>query len=410
MTKIIVLLLLTSLSFASQSKPLELLHWWSSKGELNALSYLESVMDRQHSGWESKSIVGSGGENAMYVLQARAIAGTPPEVAQIEGTDILSWAQLGFVNHLDNLAKTQDWQHTLRPLVTQINSFEGRYVSLPLTIHRTNWLWLNRAVFKKAHLTPPKTWSDLLVVISQLKSLGIQPIALGKDSWQISILFENIALGLGGSEYYHNALVGINADTINSAKTHEILSVFRSISLAINQDLTQSTWQQETDKLFQGEAAMQITGDWVIGELNVASEKTQNNIACFVAPQTQDNFVFNMDSLISLNGSQHFDQVEQLFKKLSQKKFLHDFNRLKGSIPPRNDIDVSDYNACSQKSNQDYNRSEENNTLLPSMTDSMAIDPRKQRLLVNEIYKFFVNTKMTEQAFISNVIAISKIE
>ena len=112
MKKIIALLLLISLSFASQAKPLELLHWWSSKGELNALSYLENVMDRQHSGWETKSIAGAGGKNAMYVLQARAIAGTPPEVAQIEGTDILSWAQLGFVNHLDKLAKTQDWQHT----------------------------------------------------------------------------------------------------------------------------------------------------------------------------------------------------------------------------------------------------------------------------------------------------------
>ncbi len=69
---------LPSTAFAEE---VEFLHWWTSKGELEALSVIEGSFDKTPHRLHSDPIVGGGGAAAKTTLQFRAIAGNPPHMA-----------------------------------------------------------------------------------------------------------------------------------------------------------------------------------------------------------------------------------------------------------------------------------------------------------------------------------------
>lgn len=138
---------LTSMAFLTLSfnaaAQVELLHWWTSKGEQNALAVLQQELADNHFDLVYSPVTGGGGDSAMTVLQARALAGNTPHFAQIEGPSIKSWDAIGILHPLNELAATHEWDQTLYPVAQQVNKTQNGYVALPLTLHRMNWLWVN---------------------------------------------------------------------------------------------------------------------------------------------------------------------------------------------------------------------------------------------------------------------------
>ena len=75
--------------FAKENnESMEILHWWTAPGEAKAIKTLKSALDKKSIFWSEFAILGEGGSSAMRVLQMRALAGNPPETAQIKGPDI----------------------------------------------------------------------------------------------------------------------------------------------------------------------------------------------------------------------------------------------------------------------------------------------------------------------------------
>ncbi|MFC1235019.1 ABC transporter substrate-binding protein [Vibrio sp. F74] len=405
----LLMICIALLSFESQSKEVEFLHWWTSKGEVAALKVMEDALVAQDHIWKSTPVKGGGGDTAMAVLQARAIAGNPPTLAQIEGMAIKSWAKLGFLSSLDTVAQVEKWDEVMLPTARSINKFEGHYVAVPITIHRVNWMWVNNLVLAKAGLEVPQTWSEFIAALKVLKTKEIKPLALGNSPWQISMLFENIALGIGGQDYYQKALVEMSPEALNSQEMVDILNVFRQIGDITKGSLTKQRWDEATNELINNEAAFQILGDWVIGELISDDAQIPDHISCFVSPQTEGVYIYNMDSFVIFNQSFGFQKSETdgLGKTLSSVLFQKEFSKKKGSIPARGDIPLNDFNICSQQSRRDFDISERNDALVPSMTDSMAVAPIVQNAIIEELYRFFNDSTKTPEQLISRLIAIS---
>ena len=55
----------------------------------------------------------------------------------------------------------------------------GHYVAVPVNIHRNNWVWINKKVFKKAGANIPRTWEQLKAASQKLRAAGFIPIAHG---------------------------------------------------------------------------------------------------------------------------------------------------------------------------------------------------------------------------------------
>ncbi|MFQ3175579.1 MAG: glucose/mannose transport system substrate-binding protein, partial [Psychromonas sp.] len=360
--------------------------------------------------WEIHKVTGEGGTIVTKVLQTRGLASTLPTLAQLSGTEISLWAKFGLLMPLDEIAEQENWQQVMRPLTLDVSQYGQHYIALPLAVHRINWLWTNKALFKKAQLQAPDDIQSLIAAIKKFKQLNIKPIAIGNQPWQISILFENIALGMSGNDYYKKAFVQLSSEAINSPKMNQILDQFRDISLLIKPTLDKHSWEHSSSDLLLNRAAMQIAGDWVLGEINALDEDAMSLIDCHVAPGTQGNFIYNMDNILHFKNPNNLTEasaVNAIMSSLSSIELQHDFNKFKGSLPARLDVDISDFNHCGRQAEKDYQRAKADNKLLPSFTDSMAVNPVMQKMIVDQIHDFFNHPKMSNEMFIANFLAIS---
>ena len=132
---------------AAQAGEVEVLHWWTSGGEAKSIAVLkEMVQDAGHT-WVDSAIAGGGGDSAMTVLRSRAVSGNPPGSAQIKGPAIQEWGDLGFLADLTDVAKANNWDGVLPPVVSDVMKHNGVYVAAPVNVHRVNWMWTNKKVF-----------------------------------------------------------------------------------------------------------------------------------------------------------------------------------------------------------------------------------------------------------------------
>ncbi|MBD1558925.1 carbohydrate ABC transporter substrate-binding protein [Vibrio sp. S9_S30] len=400
------LLTLATPVFAKPS--FELLHWWTAKGEQAALSVIEDQFINSPIRLINDSIAGGGGSPAKTILQARAIAGNLPNIAQMEGPAIQSWAALGFLHNVNTIARSQDWDNVLYPEVQSIHQFAENYVAVPINIHRLNWMWVNTSILKQHHVDIPKDWDSLIMAFRELKKRGIPPIALGNEQWQVVQLFENIAYGVGGADYYRRAFVNLEPDALKSKHTEKALKRFRTISNLVGSELMTMKWDQGTQSLLNGEVAFQLTGDWALAEILSTQRTMPSHIECITFPSTENGFIYNIDSLAFFKTQQaHSEELEYIISSISNPDFLLEFNKKKGSIPAQKNIPVHSLSHCQQKSYHDFNAARKLGTAMPSFIDSMAVNPTIQNAVSNELFQYFNDSTITDDALISHLSVFS---
>jgi len=137
--------------------PMDVLHWWTSASERKAADQLALQLAQAGVQWKDAAIPGGGGMAAVKVLKSRVLMGDPPDVAQLIGTTLTDWADIGLVMPLNAVAQRQRWSQVLFPTVLELVTYKGDVIAAPLGIHRINTLLYNRKVFGKLGLTPPRS-------------------------------------------------------------------------------------------------------------------------------------------------------------------------------------------------------------------------------------------------------------
>ena len=143
---VVALLSTTSIVHADgHAAGVEVLHWWTSGGEAAALNVLKTDLEGQGVGWTDMPVAGGGGSDAMTVLRARVTAGDPPTAVQMLGFAIQDWAAEGALADLNALAAEQGWDDVVPAALQGFSKFDGSWVSAPVNVHSTNWVWANTA-------------------------------------------------------------------------------------------------------------------------------------------------------------------------------------------------------------------------------------------------------------------------
>jgi glucose/mannose transport system substrate-binding protein len=260
-----VLLLPLMMPLNVNAVAIEVLHWWTAKGEYEAQQILEESLLQQNIKWQNFAIIGEGGESAIRVLQMRALSGNPPDVAQIKGPDIGEWAKVGMLEQVENIIDTSTWQQRLPEVVRQTVSIDGHYMAVPINVHRVNWLWLNKVIFDELHLTAPTTWDDFFIIADKVKAAGYLPLAHGGTPWQDALLFESMALSLLGAEKYKKAFVEHDISVLNSPEMVHAFEQFKRLSAYTDKSMLGRDWDNASLDFSQDKAAMQLMGDWAKG-------------------------------------------------------------------------------------------------------------------------------------------------
>ncbi|HDX8362474.1 TPA: carbohydrate ABC transporter substrate-binding protein [Aeromonas veronii] len=373
----------------------EVLHWWTSGGEAKAVEVLKSEWTKQGNQWNDFAVQGGGGKSAMTVLKSRALAANPPEAAHLKGYELKEWAGLGFLRDLTPMAEHLGWYGQMPPMVRATLSQNGALMAVPTGIHRVNWLWLNRKIFERNKLTPPTDWAQFVTVADQLKKRGITPLAIGNEPWQLAVLFETVALGEGGKEFYRKAFLEQDSATLTGPDMVRVLTRFQQLRAYVPQKYAGLKWHQATNLLESGGAAMQVMGDWVKGELSAGNYRPGEDIACLPSPGSAGLFSYNLDSIAMFKQRDPAQLQAQgdLAQLLMTPKFQEEFNRVKGSIPALTNPDMSKFDRCAVRSYQDFLLAEKQDNLLPSMAEGMATPTNMRQAILDVLSNFFNDPK-----------------
>jgi glucose/mannose transport system substrate-binding protein len=374
----------------------EVLHYWTSGGEARSVAELKKMMEAKGVTWKDFAVAGGGGENAMTALKARVIAGSAPTAAQIKGPSIQEWGQEGVLADIDSAA--QGWDNLLPKVVSNVMKYKGHYVAAPVNVHRVNWLWVNPEVLKKAGAKTPTNWDEFFDAAEKIKKAGMIAVAHGGQPWQDATVFESVALGVGGADFYKKAFVNLDQGTLNSPTMVKAFDTLGKIKQYIDKDAAGRDWNLATAMVINGKAGMQFMGDWAKGEFTAAGKKPGTDFLCLAAPGTDKAFTFNIDSMAMFKVKSPDAQKAQatLASAIMSPEFQEVFNLNKGSIPARAGVSRAKFDSCAIKSMDDMDASNKGGGLVPSWAHGMAMPSATQGAMVDVIAKF-MNSNMSSK-------------
>jgi glucose/mannose transport system substrate-binding protein len=388
----------------------EVLHWWTSGGEAKSVAELKKILESKGDKWKDFAVAGGGGETAMTVLKSRVVSGKPPTAAQVKGPGIQEWAREGVLANLDEVAKKGNWDSLLPPVVSNVMKYQGHYVAVPVNVHRVNWMWANPEVFRKAGATMPTTWDEFAVAAEKIQKAGFIAVAHGGQPWQDSTVFESVALGVGGAEWYRKAFVDLDQKALNSPTMVKAFSTLRTVQKYIDKDAANRDWNLATAMVINGKAAMQFMGDWAKGEFTAARKAPGKDYVCMPAPGTSGAFTFNIDSFIMFAQKEASARSAQanLAAAIMEPKFQEVFNLNKGSIPVRLGMNLEKFDQCARDSAAEFASAAKSGKLVPSWAHEMAMPPAVKGAMFDVVTSFINTPGMTPAAAAAKMAAAGK--
>ncbi len=381
----------------AQAQTAEVLHYWTSGGEARAVAALQEEFEAAGGTWVDAPVAGGGGDAQATVLRSRVLAGDPPTAVQIKGPNIHDWAAEGVLANLDAVAAEAGWDDILPPLLRDIVTYDDQYVAVPVNIHRVNWLWINPEVLAEVGAEVPTTWDEFNATADALLEAGITPLAHGGQPWQDATVFETVVLGLGGPDFYRQALVELDADALTSDTMIAVFDQMRRITGYVDPNFPGRDWNLATGMVMNGEAAMQIMGDWAKGEFAASELTPDEDYLCVPTPGTS-GFVLNSDSFafFEVEGDDRVAGQDLLAGLILGESFQETFNLFKGSIPARTDLDRSAFDACAVRSMEDLDSAVAEGSLVPSMAHEIAIGRAPRGAFLDVVTQHF-NSDMSSQ-------------
>ncbi|SPB16034.1 sugar ABC transporter periplasmic protein [Caballeronia novacaledonica] len=385
-------------SAVQAAEAVSVLHWWTSGGESKAVGVLKDDMTKQGYQWKDFAVAGGAGAAAMTALKTQVISGNAPSAAQIKGPLIQEWAEQGVLVPIDSVAG--DWKKNLPPEIDKIIHADGHYVAAPFSVHRVNWLYINKAALDKAGGKVPTNWNEFFQVADKMKAAGIMPIAMGGQPWQDLTLWEDVVLSQG-ADFYKKAIVDLDQKTLTSDKMVQVFDTVRKIQGYFDSGRTGRDWNLATAMVINGKAGMQFMGDWAKGEFAGANKKAGSDYICAPVPGTEKAYTFNVDSFV------FFQQKGQkaatpgqlaLAKTIMTPEFQEQFSLNKGSIPVRLGVPMDKFDDCAKKSYSDEQTAIKSGGYVPSLAHGMAQGDAVAGAMTDVVTKFMNSSQDSKSA------------
>jgi glucose/mannose transport system substrate-binding protein len=372
----------------------EVVHFWVSASEKKSLDVYRRAWKSQGGRWNDVPTKDKASE--VKLVTDRVANGYPPSVMQWnanEGSKELP--AMGVVQDIEEVATADGWRHFLPINIVDQISYKGRIYFAPVNIHAENWLWYSKKIFDKLKLPTPNTWEGLLASAAKIKAAGYTPIALGDGPWEISLIFNDIIYSLYGHEDYVRLMSGVDPQAAMSPNMGKALGMLRRLSAFVEPIRKSKTWADATLSVGQGRAAMQFMGDWAKGELTEAGLALDKDYQCLLAPGTESVYFVVVDAFAFPVTNHESDRRAQLLfaRQLMDTQNQLAFNRIKGSIPVRTDIQRHQLDSCGKIGLELMSRKGKQVS-----AQSMTMPSHMSEGWIGVVADFFNNPKVTPEA------------
>lgn len=387
-------------AMAEEKGKVEGIHHWVSESEVNALKVITDKLATKGYTWQDSAVGGLSGANALQALRTRLAAGNPPATMQFLGYEGLDWAKEGVLRSLNDLYAKNGWDEALAPQLLAFVKSEDDYISLPINMHRQNWVWANKSVFDKAGLAEPKSWDELIATGPKLKEAGVIPLAIGDEPWQILEVFEAILVDVNGPDFYKKTVIDLDESALSSDQMVATFDKLRQVRGLVDDGFTGRDWAVATGMVASGKAAMQVMGDWAKGEFLAKGMKPGVDFLCFPTPTATPNFKFVIDAfgVFKIDDPAVLAGQDAWAESIMDPEVQKNFNKIKGSIPARSDVSVDDFDACAQRSFADREAAVASGAMLGGLTEGFAAQAQFAGVFSDVVGKFFVTDMSSKDA------------
>lgn len=384
----------------AQEQQVEVLHWWTSGGEAAAVKVLQEDLASKGVGWQDMAVAGGGGDAARTALKARVAAGDAPAAAQMLGMAVREWSEEGGLGDLSAVAAEQNWEEVLPTAIKDFAKSGDAWVAAPVNIHRPHWVWSNPEVLAKVGLdAAPATWEEFDAAAEKLMAEGIVPLAHGGQPWQDATIWDAVVLGVGGADFYRKAILEADEEALTSDTMKQVFDRMRILRGYVDPNFSGRDWNLATAMVMNGEAAMQIMGDWAKGEIVAADKVPGVDILCTMAPGTEGTFLFNTDFFAMFEvGADKQDAQNKLASAIVAPAFQETFNLTKGSIPANIEVSDENFDACGKKSMADLKSAEAAGTLMGSLAHGHGQPAAIQAAYIDVITEHFNSDMSSDEA------------
>ena len=328
----------------------EVMHWWTSGGESAAVAKFAQAYRAAGGNWTDTAI--AGGDQARSVAINRMVGGNPPTAAQFNiSRQFQDVVEQGMLNNVDDIAARENWDKTLPEPIRNVLKIKGHYYAIPVNIHMPAWIWYSKSAFKKAGIEKePATPEELFAALDKLKAVGLIPLAHGGQAWQETIVFMAMLANVGGKDFYLSVMRDRDVAAMNSESFRKVLLNFKRLHSYIDTASPGRNWNDTTALLIQGRAGMQIMGDWAVGEFVAARQVAGRDYGCMPGLGPKAPYLIQGDVFVfpKTSNADSLKAQKLLASVLVAPAPVLEFNKLKGSIPVRNDVDASQMSLCAQ--------------------------------------------------------------
>jgi xylobiose transport system substrate-binding protein len=158
------------------------------------------------------------------------------------------------------------FKNSFIPAVLDAGKLGGKYYGVPMRGIQPVILFYDKTLFAKYGLQPPKTWNDLLSLVTTFKSKGITPFALGgADAWTEQMWLEYLLDRIGGPQVFARIEAGDQSGWTDPA----VLKAAQDARQLVTAGAFGSNYNSVSyvtggaSKLFaEGKAAMHLMGSW----------------------------------------------------------------------------------------------------------------------------------------------------
>jgi len=339
-------------STSVRAADVEVIHWWTSGGEQAAVSVFAREFDALGGDkWVDTAI--AGGENARSATLQRILGGDPPGAAQFNpGRQYEELIAGGMLLDLTDLATKENWAGIIRPAsISAACLVDGHWWCVPVNIHSWNWAWASIPAFEKAGVELPTSFEDFVAKAPKLMEAGVIPLAMGGESWQINGAFGVVQTSMLGIEKRAAILRDKDLELAAGPDMTKVFETFRSFKQFTDEGSANRNWNDTTNLVVTDQAGIQIMGDWARGEFGVAGEKPGVDYACLALPVAAPTVSTGGDIFLFPKQSDPTAEAAQLkmASMMINPQVQALFNNAKGSMPVRDDVDMSLADDCMKK-------------------------------------------------------------
>ncbi|MUV89181.1 extracellular solute-binding protein [Halapricum sp. CBA1109] len=372
------------------SDGIQLLHAWSEGDGNAAIAALIEGFQEEHPDIEFSEdpVDGAARSNLDQVISNRLQSNDPPSTFQTWPGKTLEKFGDAYAD-IEGDVWNDDLKNNYRSGPQEQAQLDGTYVTVPINIHRINNLFYNTAVVEEAGVDPT-SWSSPSDVVDGCAQISEETDAVPfahqtSSAWSTSQLWETVFLAMAGADGYDDFLNGEGDEsTVEDALANvvELEEYFPGNSSSIG-------FTEANTMVQEGEAAFIHQGDWAAGAYSGNDSFNYGEDWDYVPyPGTSGSYLLNMDSFPYFDDNPTPEDTKTFLSYCGTTDAQIRFNREKGSIPPREDADVSQLNQFQQDQFDHFTNAD---AQPPSIEHGLGVVPQV-KTNISEAFSAFIES------------------